>query len=163
MKKELKVVPSMFWLIGSIVLIISLYSIFIFSYAYPPARPDEIFDHILLIFCTGVLPTVIFVTAIPRGIFSVVTISERGVRRTLFMGRFKLEMSWEEMAEMRYYPRLLPFVFFSKTCTLDGMYYDKIIKRRDVIQVTLTKKVLQAIRQNTTREIINLPESYNEQ
>ena len=82
----------MFWLISSIVLIISLYSILIFIYVYPPARNQlDLTTHIIYIAFTGVLPTVIFVTAIPRGIFSVVTISERGVRRTLFMGRFKLE------------------------------------------------------------------------
>ncbi len=160
MKKQIRVVMSVYMIVALIVLVAMTYAILIFSYCYPPARPTEIYDHILLVICAGVLPTLVIIFAIPRGVFSVVTINEKGAKRS-FCGRFlKTEMSWAEMAEVRYYWRILPTVFFSKTVTLDGMTYEKIIKRKDVIQLALSQKVLNAIKQFTDKEIINLPEKY---
>lgn len=159
--KKLKVVPSIFWIIWVTFLVSSLYAILIFTYTYPPAHPTEVYDHLLIVFCTGVLPTAILILAVPRGVFSVVTISEAGVKRSTF-GLFKLEMTWEEMAEIRFFWRVMPFLFFSKTSSLEGMTYDRIIKKKDVIQVALKKKVYNAIRQYTEKEIINLPKSFEE-
>lgn len=156
MKKSVKVIPSMFMLIGVMCAIVIGLGLLIFFYTYPPARPTELYDHLLTCFATGILPVLIIILAIPRGIFSVVTISESGVKRASFGVLCKREIKWDEMSEMRYYPRIMPFVFLCKTGTLEGVYYDDIIKRKDVIQVTLTKKVYNAITQFTDKEIMGL-------
>lgn len=163
MKKVVKVIPSMFWLIGIICAIIGGYSILIVIYSLESARNQlDIISHIIYIVFTGVLPTLILILSVQRGVFSVVTFSENGVKRSLFAGLFKVEMSWEEMKEMRFYVRLLPYIFFSKTSTLEGLTYDSIIKKKDIIQVDFTKKVYNAIKQFTDREIVNLPENFTE-
>lgn len=165
MKNRINVVMSWFMLIGHIITIFMGYGILIFIYTYPPARHqitvgdgESIFVQIMLIICMGVFPTLLIILAIPRGIFSVVTISDKGVRRTLFVGLLKREITWEEMTEMRYYSSILPFVFFSKTTCLDGLAYEKMYRKNDVIQVALSKKVYNAIRRFTDKEIIDLPE-----
>lgn len=165
MKNRINVVMSWFMLIGHIITVLMGYGILIFVYTYPPARHqitvgdgESIFVQIMLILCMGVLPTLLIILAIPRGVFSIVTISDKGVKRTLFAGLLKREMTWEEMTEMRYYPRIFPFVFFSKTTCLEGLTYEKMYRKKDVIQVALSKKVYNAISRFTDKEIIALPE-----
>lgn len=160
MKKTVKALMSIYVMVGTLFIVIAAYTILIFTYVYPPARPTEIYDHVLFVLCSGVIPTLIIILAIPRGIFSVVTISEMGVKRTLFAKLCKREIRWEEMSEIRYYPRIMPFVFFVKNGSLEGLSYESIIKRKDVIQVALSKKVYNAIKQFTDKEIVNLPENF---
>jgi len=52
----------------------------------------------------------------------------------------------------------VPFIFFSKAETLKGLYYDKIVKRKDVITVQLSSKLYKAIKKFTDKPIDNLPD-----
>ena len=88
--------------------------------------------------------------------FSVFEISEKGVKKSLFKVFRKTEISWDEMYEIRCYGMIDIWIFFSKTC-LEGMLYNNIIKRQDILQIEYSKEIVELIRSFTDKEIINLP------
>ena len=155
-KKSIKVMPSLFVMIGDTVGAIIGYAILIFLLVYPQAKAqldESLWLKIGYIFLFGVLPTIIIIGLTIRGFYSVIKIDEKGVSRASFGIFFKKEISWEEMKGMWALYQLQVFVFFSKSVSLDGMTYNKIIKQKGVIQATLSKKVYQAIRRFTDKEI----------
>ena len=148
--------PSLFVMIGDTVGAIIGYAILIFLLVYPQAKAqldESLWLKIGYIFLCGVLPTLGIIGLTIRGFYSVIKIDEKGVSRAFFGIFFKKEISWEEMKGMWALYQVQVFVFFSKSVSLDGMTYNKIIKQKGVIQATLSKKVYQAIRRFTDKEI----------
>ena len=89
--------------------------------------------------------------------FAVVKINEKGVTRSIFGFFGKRTILWEEMVEIRLKSYSGTWLFFSKQ-PLEHLYYNDVIKRKDVIQATMTAEIVNAIRFYTNQEIIG----YNE-
>jgi len=68
------------------------------------------------------------------------------------------QMKWDNIAEIRYYERGIPFIFVSKTLSLENKIYDYIIKQKDVLQIQLNKKVYNALMKYIQQPIIGLTE-----
>lgn len=157
MKKSVKILPSLFIAIGTTLLVFWGYAIGIFFVAYPPARAqiDTFSMCFIVIFC-GLLPTAIIVMLMYRGYYSVITINEKGIKRALFGVFMKVEMRWEEVKWMKYIWRVISNVFISTKEENNEMIFEQAIKRRDIIQIALSKKVLKAILQYSDVPIIGL-------
>ncbi len=158
-KQSVKIIPSPFILFGLIFMVVMCFGILIFIYSYPVARNQlNLLHHIACIFFSAILPILAIICMIYRGFLSVITIDNSGLKISV-LGIFRTKkIAWEEMSEICYYERLRPFVFFSKTGSIQGMYYDQIIKKKDAIQVELTPKVYRAIKRFTKQPILNLTE-----
>ena len=93
-----------------------------------------------------------------RGIYSVVTIDEKGIRRALFGIFCKVSISWDELNEMKCFNRVVDQIFCSKEITLEELTFNEVIKKRRLIQIPASPKVLAVVRQYTDKEIIGIPE-----
>ncbi len=88
--------------------------------------------------------------------FSVITISEEGISRCLF-GKFcKLSMKWDEIYEISYFESGMAFLIFSQTKSIQGLSYWKITKIKNLIQIQLTQKNYDFIKQYIQQPIKGL-------
>lgn len=156
--KKLKIIASPFVLVGIIFMIILCGGILIFIYSYPVARNQLTpLTHFICITFSALFPILAVIDVAYRGFLSVITIDNFGLKISVLSIFRVAKISWDEIYEIRYYERVRPFLFFSKYC-LEDMPYNNIVKRKDVIQVELTKKVFQAIKSFTNKSIVNLTE-----
>lgn len=156
--KPIRILASPFVLVGIIFMIILGGGIFIFIYSYPVARNQLTpLTHFICITFSGIFPILAVIDVARRGFLSVLTIDNSGLKISV-LGIFRVsKIAWDEIFEIRYYERVRPFLLFSK-CSLEGMSYNQIVKRKDVIQVELTKKVYRATKCFTDKPIVNLAE-----
>ena len=104
------------------------------------------------IFGTIILPTIIPFTNANR-FLTVVILDEKGVTQKIF-GLIKLRaISWDEMYEIRLGKYMGGWIFFSKR-PINNLFYDDIVKRKDVIQIGYSQKLEAAIKEFTDKEII---------
>ena len=166
MKKNFKCFASPFIMIGLVIMIVLAIAIWIFTLFFPftngrfiddiPKFLDQVgFILIVPIIFAGVLPVLGFGLSCYKG-FSVLEISEIGVKKSLFKIFRKTEIKWDEMREIRCYGMVRRWIFFSKTC-LENMSYNMIIKRKDTLQIEYSEKIVELIHSFTDKEIINLP------
>ena len=131
-----------------------------FLYLYPPARAQMMnaigLQIALDIFCIGC--SIIILIYAPRRFFSIITISKDGISRSLFGKFFKLSMKWDGIYEISYFESGMGFMMFSQTKSIKGMSYGKIAKIKDLIQLQLTKKNYDAVKQYIQQPIIGLSE-----
>lgn len=160
MKKRKRFFASVSMMIGMIFMLIMLYGFLCFILFFPDIREqlkDKVIMYAFPIFATGFCPTAAFIITARRW-FTLLEIDEKGIKTSLFHFFYRKRISWDELKEIRYYERISPFLFFSKNVSLEGMAYDDIIKRKDVIQASLTLELYRAIRENTDKQIVNLSE-----
>ena len=159
--KAVKVLPSPFIAIGCIAMVLMDCAILIVSFVVP-AKTGEVIHPILYIFgpifCAGVLPIIAIICLFYRGYCSIITIDEKGIRRALFGAFMKVEMTWEEIKYIKRIWRVVDNIFVSTKEENKAMTFEQAIKRRDIIQIAISKKVLKAIRQYIDLPIIGLPE-----
>lgn len=162
---SLKTVPSLFIMIGTIITILICFSLLGFIYGYPILREQLLYNDVKCIiinigcvFSCGVLPLIIIIDAIHRGIYSVVTIDEKGMRRALFGVFRKVSISWDELKEMKCFYRVVGQIFCSKDISLKELTFNQITMKSKLIQIPASPKVLAVVRQYTDKEIIGLPE-----
>ncbi len=142
----------------SIVTIVLSISVFLFLCLYPPAWA-QMKNVLWLLIALGIFfiggPIVIFISGARRG-FSVITISEEGISRCLF-GKFcKLTMKWDEIYEISYFESGMAFLIFSQTKSIQGLSYWKITKIKNLIQIQLTQKNYDAVKQYIQQPIIRV-------
>lgn len=171
-KRKTKFFASPFIIFGLIFMLILMLGFWIFILFFPKADGRVIDDIpkfinemgfgliILMIFLAGICPILGFILTAHKG-FSVFEISKKGVKRSLFRIFRKTEIRWDEMEEIRYYGMIQAWFFFSKTC-LEGMPYNDIIKRKDVLQLEYSNHMVELIRSFTEKEIVNLPQELSQ-
>ena len=98
------------------------------------------------------LPTILPFTNAQRW-FTVVKLDQNGVTQLLFGFIRKRHIKWDEITELRLSTFMGAWIFFSKQ-PLENIFYDDIVKRKDVIQIAFTPKLIKAIREYTNQEII---------
>ncbi len=97
-----------------------------------------------------------------KRIFSIITIDETGVSRA-FLGIFwKLQISWDEMAEICYKEHGWAFLFFSKTQNISELTYNKAIAVKDAIQISFSQRRYAVIEQYLLQPIVGMPDKVKE-
>lgn len=145
---------------GIIIIIALCFALFLFMMIHEPARAQTLENPlylVVLVFFTVFLPIVCFIFAVPR-FLTLLEIDESGIKTSVFHILKRKKVLWNEVWEVRYYFRVLPFIFVAVNGSLYGLTYEEIVKRKDVIQITLTKKVLEAFKAYCPLDIINLPD-----
>lgn len=162
---KIRIVPSVTLMFGLIFLYVLSYGVGLFIVIFEPCRSQLLYEHPFVfcfcIFICFVCPIGVFFGTLRR-VWSIVTIDEKGIRRVVFGKFFKMEMTWEEIKEIRYYQQVLPFLFISKNISLDGMCmdkYNKILKRHDVIQIGISDKIFNVITRYYDKRILSLPDA----
>lgn len=160
-KDEVRVMPSLFVLCGVLITVVLAYSVSIFVNVYSVAREqmlEGLIVYCCFMFITGGLPTILLIMCFVQGLFSVVTIDATGVRRALF-GKFrKRQMTWEEVVEIRFFPRVTPYILFTnKDLSNENLFSKNVIAHKNIIAVEMRKKVMDAIERFTDKQIVGLP------
>lgn len=134
------------------VIIISL-SIFLFLLLYPPAVTqfkDEGNLGIVILIVSSIFlvwfPIIIIITGVRR-FFSVIQIDEDGISRSFLRKFCRLSMKWDEIYEISYFESGMTFLMFSQTRSIQGLSYWKITKIKDLIQIQLTQKNYDFVKQ----------------
>jgi hypothetical protein len=161
MNRKTKFIESPFLAIGYTWLLLMGYGIIYFAYLSPfsAAKNGEelsLFTHFTILFFSGILPTIIFIFYIHRGA-SVIELSKTGIKKSLFKIFYRREIKWEELTEMRIIHRVNVWLFVSKV-SMKNYSYEQLVKRKDTIQMTMSKKLYDTIRQYTSQEIIGIEE-----
>ena len=160
-KEETRIMPSLVALVGTLSASIMGYSVTIFLNVYSVAREqllESLFLYCVIMFIMGGLPTILLIMGFVQGMFSVVTIDAVGVRRSLF-GKFcKREIIWEEVVEIRFFPRVTPYILFTnKDLSDENLFPKNLIAHKNIIAVEMRKKVIDAIERFTDKEIVGIP------
>ena len=158
--KTRKTVMSPLLLSISIITIVLSTCVFLFLTLFPPALTQMkkalgVWITSGLLFLGG--PIVILIST-ARRCFSVITISEKGISRVAFGVFFKLSMKWDEIYEISYFESGMPFLIFSQTKSIQGLSYWKITKIKNLIQLQLTQKNYDVVKQYIQQPIIGLTE-----
>ncbi len=99
-----------------------------------------------------------------RFCYSIITIDERGIRRSAVGFLFKLEMKWDEIKEISYQSWFFPYIWITKDRPIglvksnSRQVFKQLYKRKDLIQIHLSRKIYKTIRQYTEIPIIGLTE-----
>ena len=96
-----------------------------------------------------------FVLTCHKG-FTVYEITDKGIKTSLFKVFKRKELMWDEIFEIRYIIFLNHWIFISDV-SLEGMSYQQIIKLKGAIQIESNKKLIDAIKQHSDKQITNLP------
>ena len=143
---------------GMIFMLVMCFSLFLFCVVFQPIRVqifEKIFRFLIICFFLVFSPVLAFAMTARRW-FTVLSLDDKGVKTSLFHFFYRKQMAWEEIAEVRYYERIIPFVLISQNESLLGLEYGEIIKRKDVLQVSLNQKVYKVISKYYSRPIIGL-------
>ena len=154
MHKKYRFITSLTMWIGISFAMLMSYSILVFVICYNQAYPQNMSTGawIRYVLFTVILPTIIPFTNANR-FLTVVILDEKGVTQKIF-GLIKLRaISWDEMYEIRLGKYMGGWIFFSKR-PINNLFYDDIVKRKDVIQIGYSQKLEAAIKEFTDKEII---------
>ena len=108
--------------------------------------PETMRNVFIAISCILGLTIISAIRPLHRG-FSLIAISERGIRKSLFRGFRKREIKWEELQELRFILWVGSWIFASKS-SLQGLNYNQLKKKKDTIQIPFSKKAYDGIRQH---------------
>lgn len=160
MKKVRKTVASPILLSGVVIFIFILpLCCFLFFVLYPYGRERiTVTIWIIIIVLFIGFPIILFLGN-ARKLFTIITMDEKGISRSLFGTFFKLSMKWEEIYEISYYESLIPFIMFSETKSLRGITYKGTGKIKNLIQLQLTQKNYDFIKQYIKQPIIGLTDA----
>lgn len=157
-KESITFLSSSFMFVGVIFTFSCGVGIGLFTLLFEPCRTQlDTISWCIVGFACGVLQIFLIIVSSRRGL-SVVRIDESGIKRLIFGFIKSTEMKWDNIAEIRYYERGIPFIFVSKTLSLENKIYDYIIKQKDVLQIQLNKKVYNALMKYIQQPIIGLTE-----
>ncbi len=157
-----RIVASPLLLIVSCICIVVGFSLFLFFVLYPPCI-SQMKEHIWLLVAIGILTVVFPIIGLVhvgvRRFFTVIQMDEEGISRSLF-GRFcKLSMKWNEIYEISYFESGMAFLIFSQTKSIQGLSYWKICNIKNLIQIQLTQKNYDFIKQYIQQPIKGLTDA----
>lgn len=150
-KKTVKVYASLFLGFGYIFLLLlgfgcwTLTLIIFLQGGNNATTPETARNVFIVVSCVLVFALITVALLLHRG-FGAIVVSERGITKSLFRVFHKREIKWEELYELRLIGLFSVWLFASKS-SLEGLDYHQIIKRKDTIQITFSKKIFNGIRQ----------------
>ena len=154
MHKKYRFITSLTMWIGISFAMLMPYSIFVFVICYNQAYPQNMSTGVwvVFVFFTVIWPTIIPFTNANR-FLTVVILDENGVTQKLF-GFIRIRrIRWDEISEIRLGKYMGGWIFFSKR-PINNLFYDDIVKRKDVIQIGYSQKLEAAIKEYTDKEIV---------
>lgn len=156
--KKIKIFSSVPMMGGMIFMLILGYGLFLFVAIHKPAREQILFNPIFcIIFCffTIISATFAFIYTARRW-FTLLVIDSRGIKTSLFHFFYRKVIPWDNVKEILYYERLSPFIFITDGESLQNLTYEEIIKRKDVLQISLTSKLYKMISSYSSKPILGL-------
>ena len=158
--RSIKTLPSWFVTIGTLLGVLFAIGVFIWICIFSQYTEEapNIVCWICFVFLLLVLPIILIIGMIHRGMYSLVTIDEKGMRRSLFGVFRKVSISWDELKEMKCYYQVVAQIFCSKDIALKELTFNKAATSSKLIQIPASPKVLAVVRQYTDKEIIGFPE-----
>lgn len=158
--KKIKIFASPTVTVGSLFAWLCGLGIIIFILSYEPARTDNIYATIILVALLSIFSIGLTIEG-PRTFLAMITIDENGVTKS-FLGRFcKVQMTWEEIADIAFSQFLLTpygFLWFSKTIKISYVSMERRYKVKDSIAIVLNKKRYAVIKQYIKQPITGLSE-----
>lgn len=153
-----RIVPSSFLLCALVFEEFFLVGVFFLVVFLPSSIKTSLWVYI----CSGVLligGALLLLLLGMRRFLVVVTIDENGISRAAFKKFYKLTMVWDEIYEIRYFESGLPFLLFSQTKSTQGLSYWKITKIKNLIQIQLTQKNYDLVKQYIKQPILGLTDA----
>jgi len=160
MKIKNRFLTSPFWLFGILFVIIILYFCYILIFFILPKDNLERSTHFTIItmkIMLGILPAMMLIL-FSNHCFSVVTINHKGIHKALFKYLFRKDYLWEDIKELRIFNRVDSWLFVGKV-SMEGLDYYKLIKHKEIMQMSFRPSMLKAIRQYSDIKIENLDEN----
>lgn len=155
---SIRTLPSWFIVVGTAFGICLSFGMFLFCCLYESSEPISGFAWCGAIIIFVIMPITLVIGMIHRGMYSLVTIDEKGMRRSLFGVFRKVSISWDELKEMKCYYQVVAQIFCSKDIALKELTFNKAATSSKLIQIPASPKVLAVVRQYTDKEIIGFPE-----
>jgi len=160
MKTKNKFITSPFWLIGIMFGIFILYFNYILVFLILPKENLERATHFTIItmkIMLGILPTLMLIL-FSNHCFSVVTIDQNGIHKSLFKYLLRKDYLWKDIKELRIFNRGDTWLFIGKV-SMEGLDYYKLIKHKKIMQMSFRPSILKAIRQYSDMKVVNLDET----
>ena len=157
-RKSIRTLPSYYIAIGTGFCVPISVVFLLFFGLYDFAEPINAFGWSIVIIIFVIMPITLVIGMIYRGMYSLVTIDEKGMRRSLFGVFRKVSISWDELKEMKCYYQVVAQIFCSKDIALKELTFNKAATSSKLIQIPASPKVLAVVRQYTDKEIIGFPE-----
>jgi len=157
-KTRFLVSPFMLFVVTFLVLV--GYFIFILVFIILPKENLEnstTFTIILMIILFGIVPTMMLI-GFSKKYFSIITIDHAGLHKALFSFLFKQDYSWNDIIELKLVYRVDCWLFIGKV-SMKGMDYYKLLKHKQVMQMSYRPSVLKAIRRHSNMKIDNFYEN----
>lgn len=155
-KNTRRTVASPLLLITMIITILSLIGFNLFFALYPYDRLSTTLMIVASLVCSGGSLLLFILGA--RRFFTIIQIDENGISRSLFGKLCRLNMKWNEIYEISYFESGMAFLIFSQTRSIQGLTYWKITKIKNLIQIQLTKKNYDFVKQFIQQPIKGLTE-----
>lgn len=157
-KTEIKIFSSKILACGICLIVLCSYGLLIFCLMWDKVKEDFLWYHwIIFVFYTGLLPTMALILSAKK-VFAIITINDKGIKRSVFKIFFKYEMQWNEINEIRYVEHGLPFLFFSKNKNINEMNFNVLTKQKEIIGFALNRKVYKILKQYIEQPIEGLDE-----
>ncbi len=159
-KARTRFLPYPFMTTIILIMLVVFISLYIFTVSYAPCRITllnniPIFVIWTLFFCVSSI--IHLVVIIPR-LLVVIKINESGISKS-FLGRFlKANISWNEIAEVRYFLYVSEQIVFSKSRELASIPLLKWHKLKDIIFMGLSKKRYAIMKQYLQQPIVGMPD-----
>ncbi len=158
--KKIKIFASLPMTVGSLFAWLCGLGIMVFWLSYSPARNASIPLTIILVLLLA--PGVILIPILGAStLFATITIDITGVTKS-FLGKFcKVQMTWDEIADIAFSQFLLTpygYLWFSKTIKISYVSMERRYKVKDSIAIVLNKKRYAVIKQYIKQPITGLSE-----
>ncbi len=139
-------------------LVVFILGLSIFMLIFEPSRLALV-ENIPILICWTIMTfglSIAILIMMAKPLLSIVQIDETGISRA-FLGRFwKLHISWDELAEARYYIRVSQQMIFSKTQSLGVIPMLKWQKLKDVIFIGFSKRRFKVIKHYIQQPIVGM-------
>lgn len=164
MKTKKSFLASPFWLFGILFIVIVMYFAYLLTFYILPKENLEtmtLLTTITMKIAFGILPSMMLIM-FSNHCFSVVTIDQNGIHKSLFKYLLRKDYLWEDIKELRILNKVDSWLFVGKE-TMEGLDYNKLIKQKTIMQMSYRPSILKAIRQYSDMKIENLDDNrYNE-
>ncbi|MDE7405499.1 MAG: hypothetical protein K2M89_01320 [Clostridiales bacterium] len=158
-KRRIRCLAFPFITVCVLCLVVFMIVLNVFLLVFEPSRMAFL-EHIPMFICWIIFTyglTIATLVLMAKPLLSIINIDETGVSRA-FLGKFwKLHISWDDMAEARFYTAVSNQMVFSKTKKLGAIPMGKWHKEKDIIFVGFSKKRYEVISLYLQQSMVGMP------
>lgn len=157
-KRRIRILAFPFITACVLCLVIFMIALNIFLLVFEPSR-TAFLENIPMFICWIIFTyglTIATLVLMAKPLLSIIQIDETGISRA-FLGKFwKLHISWDNMAEARFFTQVSNQMVFSKTKKLGAIPMIKWHKEKDIIFVGFSKKRYEVISQYLQQPMVGI-------